>query len=202
MNIITLPTALKIKEFVNGVVDYQLTESSDATGASKDRIIGPSRWSLHIVSNSDMDLAEASRWEALILSLRGAAVLAAYDIVRQLPRGTMRGSPVLAATLNVGDTTAQITGSGSLETGDWLQFGTGYGTSQRVKVMAPTSAISGTITVQFSNPIRKAIAAGSTVTWYRPVSYFRRTNLSGSLGTYTVNIGAQGDFALDLLERF
>lgn len=203
MSVITLPTALKISEFAIGVIDYELEEMSENTGTTKARIIAPPRWTAHMVSNSDMTLLEASRWEAVILSLRGSNVLALYDIVRQAPQGTLRGAPTLTTTLAVGDESATFgSASGTLLQGDWVQIGTGFGVSQLVKVSADATAAAGSITFGFSNPIRRTIAASAALVWDKPVGYYRRSNKSATLGTYTVNIAAQGDFSLDLMERF
>lgn len=203
MAVVALPNALKISEFALGVINYELEESSGNTGTTRARIIAPPRWAAHVVSNPDMDLAEASRWETLMLQLRGSNVLALYDIVRQAPRGTLRGAPTLTTSLAVGDEVATFgSAAGTLFQGDWIQIGTGFGTSQLVKLTANATAVAGSITVNFANPIRKAISSGAALVWDKPVCYYRRTSRQATLGTYTVNIAAQGGFSMDLVERF
>ena len=200
MAIITLPSNLGIAEFSWGCTDYELEESSDSTGDSAARIIGPPRWTAHIVSKENMSLDQAAKWENLILSLRGDNVLAMYDIVRTEPQGSMRGSPTLTSTLAVGDTSATFTSaSGTLKQGDLLQIGTGLGTSQLIKVAADLTFPA---TVTFNNPIRKSIASGAAIQWNKPVAYFRRVNRAATLGTYKLDGLGQGDFAIDLMERF
>jgi hypothetical protein len=203
MAVIALPNALKISEFALGVINYELEEASAGVGSTRARIIAPPRWTAHVVSNADMDLAEASRWETLMLQLRGSNVLALYDIVRQAPRGTLRGSPTLTTSLAVGEEAATFgSAAGTLLQGDWIQIGTGFGTSQLVKLTANATAAAGSITISFANPIRKAISSGSALIWDKPVGYYRRTNRQATLGNYTVNIAAQGGFSMDLTERF
>lgn len=200
MAVISLPNNLGIAEFAWGVIDYELEESSDATGASASRIIGPPRWTAHMVSKENMELDQAGLWEYIILSLRGDNVLALHDIVRVAPQGTMRGNPTLAAGLSIGDTSATFnSASGTLKRGDLLQFGTGFGTSQLVKVSADMTFPG---TVNFQNPIRKAISSGSAVIWDKPVAYFRKVSRQSTLGTYRLDGLGQGDFSLDLVERF
>lgn len=202
MAIVTLPLNLSYREFHWGVLDYELQEMSEPTGDTADRILGPSRWSAHLVSNDDMPLSEAARWEWLVLNLRGGNVLAIYDIVRKQPSGTMRGSPVLAASAAVGATSCQITTTGTLKLGDWFGIGTGFGTSQLVKVAADASPVTGTLTVTFNQPLRKAYAAGTAVVWDKPVAYMKRMNKQATLGQYGVQGTGQGGFTIDLMERF
>lgn len=200
MSVITLPSNFGIAEFAWGCTDYELEENSDSTGDSASRIIGPPRWTAHMNSKENMTLEQAALWEYVTLSLRGDNVLALYDIVRLAPQGTMRGSPTLAAGLAVGATTATFnSASGTLKRGDLLQFSTGFGTSQLVKVAADLTFPG---TVSFFNPIRKAIAIDAPVTWDKPVAYFRRINQAATLGTYKLDALGQGDFSLDLMERF
>lgn len=202
MSIIALPANLKYNQYAWGVIDYEMLESSDATGSSAARILGPSRWSLHFTSNADMDLAEAARWEYLHLKLRGANVLAAYDIVRKAPVGTMRGTPTVSASVAAGATSMSITATGTLKRGDRLGVGTGLGTSQLIIVENDATAAAGTITFDFNNPARIAFSIGTAITWDKPVAYFRKTNKQATLGTYSTEGTGQGDFSFDLMESF
>lgn len=90
----------------------------------------------------------------------------------------------------------------TLLTGDWLQIGTGVGTSQLVKAVADaTAAIGGTMTVVFEPPLRTAFSGGSAVAWDKPVAYYKQT----SAPSWSYRIGRsrkQGGFALDLLESW
>ena len=86
--------------------------------------------------------------------------------------------------------------------GDWLQLGTGVGTSQLVKVVASaTEAADGTLSATIEPPLRYAFSAGAPVTWDKPVAYYKQTSTPG----WSYRIGRnrrQGGFALDLLESW
>lgn len=118
---------------------------------------------------------------------------------------------------NVGATTGSCTAWGAqlelgatvtayevptLLAGDWLQIGTGVGTSQLVKAVADaTAAIDGTMTVTFEPPLRIAFSGGAAVACEKPVGYFKQTSAPG----WSYRIGRsrkQGGFALDLLESW
>ena len=202
MSIIALPLNLKYNQYAWGLIDYEMQESSNSTGDSASRIVGPSRWSLHFTSNPDMELAEAARWEYLMLKLRGDNVLAAYDIVRKQPVGTMRGTPTVSAPVAMGATSMSIAATGTLKQGDRLGIGTGLGTSQLIIVEEDAAAVTGVITFSFNNPARIAYSAGTTITWDKPVAYFRKLNKQATFGTYSTEGNGQGDFSLDLLESF
>lgn len=203
MSIIALPLNLAYNEFAWGVNTYELEESSDQTGNTATRIIAPPRWTAHFTSIHQMTLVQAARWEALMLSLRGGNVLALYDVVRYNPAGSLRGSPTLASSLAVGATTATFSSAaGGVKQGDWLQFGSGFGSSQLVKIMADADPSGGSLSVVFENPIRKVISSGSVVVWDKPVAYFRRTSRSATLGMYDTSGTGQGGFSVDLMERF
>jgi hypothetical protein len=115
---------------------------------------------------------------------------------------TDTGSAIVAcAQLEIG-TTASAYAPPTLLSGDWLQIGTGVGTSQLVKAVADaTAAIDGTMTVTFEPPLRTAFSAGAAVACEKPVAYFKQT----SAPSWSYRIGRtrkQGAFALDLLESW
>jgi hypothetical protein len=203
MAIITLPIGLKYNTFSWGIIDYEMEETSDSTGDTSARVLGPSRWTAHLASQDDMTLAEASKWEYLQLMLKGGNVLALYDVVRPQPIGTLRGSPVLQSGVAVGDTSAIISSAGGgVKQGDWLGFNSGFGSSQLVKIMADADPVSGVLTIQFQQPVRKAFVTGAAVTWSKPVAYFKKSNRQSTLGQYTNQGTGQGGFSIDLVERF
>jgi hypothetical protein len=90
----------------------------------------------------------------------------------------------------------------TLRAGDWLQLGTGLGTSQLVKVMADATATDdGRMTVQVEPPLRQQFASAGAVVWDRPVAYYKQ--LGTPQWSYRPGLLAkQGGFALDLLEAF
>lgn len=185
-------------------VCYDMVEASDTTGAEAVRVLGPPRWKVGMASGDNMSLAQAALWEVMILQLkRGVNCLAVWDPVRTLPQGTMRGSPQLSAAAAAGAETISIgSASGSLAPGDWAQLGTGPGTSQLVKVIAPVAAdLSGNAIVQIRPSLRIAFASGTPLTLDHPVFYARNVNKSVKWDYQSGNLLVSG-FALDLLETF
>lgn len=211
MAIITLPTTLPLGAQVTwGQRRYDLTTVSDTTGTEQVRAMSPPRWTLGLQSPDAVSIAsgQAAQWQALLLQLRGRVnVLAAFDPVRPRPRGTMRGTITLASTSAQGATSATVTaGSGQASTtllaGDWLQLGTGAGTSQLVMLTANATANgSGSATINFEPPLRQAFPSGTAVTWDRPLAYFRATSQATSWTYGAAGLTASG-MALDLLETF
>lgn len=206
MAIVTLPGNLKIEKLSFGRNTYDLPFSNADTGASSTRLLGPPRWTLSFSSAADMALAEASDWLAFTLALGGRVNhLEAWDVARPVPRGTMRGSMVLASSISEGDTTAVISAGASqaaktLLPGDWLQFGTGLGTSQLVAVtVGGTSDAAGVITVSFQSPSRYTFAAGAQVTWDKPKAYFKANSGVTSWSSERAN---QGGFSFDGVEQW
>jgi hypothetical protein len=153
MSIISLP-ALVVQTLESqswGQQRYDTTETSDESGEIAVNAGAPPRWTCTLRSPSWLTLEEAAEWEAMLLRLRGGINhLAVYDVLRPAPRGTMRGSPVLGAPVQRGDTSCVITNVvGTIARGDWIGLGVGLGTSQTVKavdpvassVLTPTSAV-------------------------------------------------------------
>ena len=87
------------------------------------------------------------------------------------------GSAVLwGAQLEIG-AAATAYENPTLLAGDWLQIGTGLGTSQLVKVMSSAfEAPDGTMAVAIEPPLRTAFAGGAPVTWDKPVAYYKQTS--------------------------
>jgi hypothetical protein len=170
MAIITLPTTVKLgAECGWAQLTYESGVQGD-NGAMQVMQGGEPRWRFDLVQPSLMTRAEAGDLRAVLLQLRGAInVLATWDPLRASPRGTLSGSPT--GTIAAGSNQLTLSGSGTVLTGDLLQVGTGYGTSQVFEVVA-NGAAGGTVTVE--PPARRAYS-GAAVTYTRPLAYFRRT---------------------------
>jgi hypothetical protein len=112
VSIISWPTSLSTAaEFTIGQQRYDVTESSDSTGADAARLLGPPRWTVGLRSVEALNLTQAGAWEAMLLSLRGRVNhLALHDPVRAVPNGTLRGSPTLNASASAGATSIVLTG--------------------------------------------------------------------------------------------
>lgn len=203
MSIISMPVGILIGSFSMEQISYDMVESSDATGAEAIRLFGPPRWRVSLAAPNSLSLAQAADWEVITLTLRrGSNHLAVYDPVRTLPRGTMRGFPTTGAAAPAGSTSIQIaSASGSLLKGDWVQIGTGVGTSQLVKVVADVTASGGTATVNFEPSLRFDCAAGTQVNLDHPVFYARSIGKSVKWQYEAGNTLTQG-YAFDLLEAF
>lgn len=176
MAIVTIPAGMLFgPQCGMGQRRYDTVDQSETDGSSDVRLRGHPRWTISLAAPQKLTLAEAAVWRSTLLALNGRVnVLAAYDPVRLVPRGTLRGTPTLAATATAGATSLSVTSSTSGQTvlaGDLLQVGSGFGTSQLVEVKADAT-LSPTGTVQICAPIRKTIASGAAITWDRPVAYY------------------------------
>ena len=181
---------------------FDMLEASDATGDTAVRLFGPPRWAISINCPAGLPVEEGAEWEALLLSLRGSVRrIAAHDLARPVPRGTARGSITLSAAAAAGATTLNLAGmaaNSTLEPGDWLQVGSGLGTSQLVKVIA-YALLPGPVFVE--PPLRRAYASGTPVVWDKPIAYYRAAPGSRASWSY-YNGQIQRGFALDLVEVF
>lgn len=200
-----MSTSLYIGAFGMQQISYDMVESSDATGSEAIRTFGPPRWKASLAGGTDMTLAQASMWEALVLQLkRGINCLAIWDPVRPLPQGTMRGTPTLLGAASAGSQTFTLTGStGTLNVGDWMQVGAGVGTSQLVKLVLSTANTgngAGALCT-FEPALRIPYAAGTAVTLQYPVFYGRNVNKSVRWDYSAGNMLVNG-YALDLMETF
>lgn len=211
MSIITMPTTLLIGGFGVEKVRYAITESSDQNGAQSERNFGPDRWKFSLKAADLMTLAQASDWEAMSMSLDGRVNhLAVWDPVRLAPAGTLRNTPpTLSTQVNPGDGSMVISGAltaagvntPTVFAGDVLQIGSGVGTSQYLKVMALSTAVSGAMTISFRNYSRYTFAVGTPVYWDRPLCYCKQTG-SSIRWDYTTGAPLVGGFGLELLEAF
>lgn len=210
MAIIAMPAALQFGSFSIGQKRFDLSEMSESTGASQDRLLGPPRWRLNIASPSlGLSLANGAEWEALIIKLRGRANhLSAWDIVKPAPRGTMRGTMTLSGSHAQGATALVISAGGgqastTLLRGDWLQVGSGTA-GQLFKVMDDSTANgSGVISATVEPPVRPAagFAGGTAVTWDKALGHYKMIGETPLWG-YRAGINSQVGFALDLMEQW
>lgn len=174
------------------LITTDAVSSSDPTGSAQTRVYGVPKWGLSLVSPTVMNDRRAGAWKALTLMLRGSVNrVAAYDPSRPVPLGTLRGAPTLSAVVAKGDVTAQINaGPGqagkTIEVGDLLGIGTGFGTSQLVCAVQPATADgSGLLTLRFEAPARRDYAAGTAIVLIRPRAYFMRAQGRAEWGAYS-----------------
>lgn len=207
MAIITWPSGLALPaECGISQARYDMAESSDSTGHRADRLLGPPRWRMSLRSIDAFTLADAGVYEAMLLKLRGAVNhLAMFDPVRQAPQGTMRGTLTIDGSHAAGAVAVNLAGGAgeagkTLLAGDWLQIGTGLGTSQLVKVVTGGTADgSGDIAVTVEPPLRLAFSNGTAVAWDKPLAYYKQ--LGAPQWSYRPALRfKQSGFAIDLLE--
>jgi hypothetical protein len=231
MSVITMSTTLSVGQASIGQARYDMVEQSETTGTQSVRTLGPPRWSMSLRSRPVQSFTDAKAWETMVWSLRGRVNhLAAYDPGRPVPQGTYLGAMQLDAAIAAGATSMTINGGtvGTLIAGDWLQIGTGLGTSQLVKVMADATSVpsgssafswtnagafswtnggaftwnvTGIITVTFEPPARQAFGYGTAVTWDHPVAYYKAQAANNQM-SYTPGFVGAGEYSLDLLEAF
>jgi hypothetical protein len=115
--------------------------------------------------------AEAGQVEALLFGLMGGVErVRLWHFTRPIPKGTMRGTPVLASGVSRGGTSLPLTTTtgATLKAGDMIGAG-----SQLFMVGADCTANgSGAITVPVVNRVRATIAGGAAVTWDAPKAEF------------------------------
>lgn len=211
MAIITMSTAMVFGTFRVEHTPFQLDETSESTGASSARSLGPPRWGFALRSPdvAGMSDVQASIWQSTVLKLRGKTNhFALWDINRAAPRGTMRGTLTLSTAEAAGSTVLGITGgagqaSTTLLTGDLLQVGTGIA-SQLVMVVADATANgSGVISVTTEPPLRlgSSFAIGTAVAWDKPLCHTKMT--SKKIGwDYMPGTNTRRGIALDLMESW
>ena len=123
--------------------------------------------------------------EAFINSFRGQFnTVNLYHFEKPRPRGTVRGTLTLSASVAQGAASIAVAGcvpsTGTLLAGDMLGVG-----GLLVEVTSDCTAVAGVITVPINNRIRKALSSGAAVTWDKPTAAFRllaNTGVSYSQG--------------------
>lgn len=156
------------------------------------------RWAVD-VRLSPMTLAEAAEREATLGRLRGMlGTVTLWHLLRPEPRGTMRGTPVLASAAARGAQTLAITttASATLLAGDMIGIG-----GELLMVAAPaTAGGTGAMTVTLTGRLRGAHAAAAAIVWDRPRATFRVQAQAGIGTSYGPAIGEAVD--LELLETW
>lgn len=113
--------------------------------------------------------------EAFINAMRGQSNwVALYHFVRQVPRGTMRGSLTMSSAAAQGASSLVVTG-GAGQASTTLLAGDLIGVSGLLFMVASDCVAngSGVITAPIVNRLRVALGSGLTVTWNRPTALFR-----------------------------
>lgn len=133
--------------------------------------------------------------EAFFARLAGGVErLRLWHVQRPQPRGTMRGSPTLQASVSRGALSLQIATTGTLEAGD--MFGVGGQLFQAFQACTPSG---GVLTVPLVQRVRAALTAGAAVTWDKPTALFIVPAMSSGAA---FSPGVMAGLAADLQEVF
>jgi hypothetical protein len=200
MSIITLPTTLAVAKVAWSQQRRDMNFSSPF-GSQAVEISTP-LWAVTLTSNGMIE-KDSGIWKALLMQLRGRTnQLELWDMTREQPRGTMRGTMTLNVNAAQGAASLDIIAAGqagtTLKAGDMLGLGSGI-TQQVVMVVADALADgSGLITVSIEAPLRNAFAASSAVTWNKPTALFRSNS---SKNGWEMGYGSEmTNFTLDMIE--
>lgn len=179
MSVIAFPTTIGVKS-MTWSQQRNDTEFRSVFGAQAIEVTAP-LWAVAMVLAERNDDAIGPS-KALVMQLRGRTnQLSLFDVMRQAPRGTMRGTLTFNTAPAAGATSLSITGgvgqaSTTLLQGDLIGFGSGL-TQQVVMVAADATANgSGVIAVTVEPALRNAFIIGDGVTWDKPRALFRRTD--------------------------
>lgn len=178
----------------------EIRTSSPISGSMQVRAVGLPRHTLKLQLPQRMAPDIGGRWRALLLQLNGGINhLEAYDPARQFSVGGATGDRQTTAAVAKGATVIPVSGGGTLIAGDWIQVGSGVGSSQLLMVAADT-ALPGNVPVTQS--AFWSYASGTRVRVDRPCTYFR---MSGKLPEWggVAGFGQQlQGVSVDFLEAF
>lgn len=225
MSIVSIPSGLVFGLFGIGQQRFDVMERSDSSGADAARLLAPPRWTVAAASPANLPLSSAGKWDGWLLQGRGSVnVYAIYDVVRPTPQGGVTGTLKVVGDVPAGATSMTLTGNLTnlgFDAGDWMQIGSGVGTSHYCKATADADPAgaggaftwtsftwtsfswidANTVTVSFEPPTRQAFVQGTLVTINQPLGYFRRRGDSYA-SQYVPGFNAQGGYAADFLETF
>lgn len=215
MSIVTIPAGLVAPAGCTiGQARYDLTESSDSTGAEAARLLGPPRWSMSLRSIEAMTPAEAGLWEAMVLQLRGRVNhLAVHDFGRPAPQGNLRGSPILNASASAGATSIVLANvrhannlliyQRSFDNAAW-QLVTGATVTADTTASPPGSSSADTITdpnAAGSAYVRQSVAVPDDTTTYVGSVFVRKTS-GGTSPTFGFRLDFDGGSGASSLAKF
>lgn len=175
-----------------GQIHYEVRSMSPQAGGFQSRATGLPRHTFKLALPSKMNQFDAGRWRALLMSLRGGVNhLHAYDPAHQFPAGTARGDRQIGGTTK-GITYTYVNGTGTLLAGDWMQIGTGLGSSQLVMVTADATLPA---FVNFSPPAFFSIPSNALCRLDRPCTHFKAISkvpdfggVAGTTNIYGVSV--------------
>lgn len=152
------------------------------------------RWALSLTL-APRRAANGGEAEAFFARIAGGVErVRVWHFLRPQPRGTMRGTPTLAASVVRGAQTLQINTTGSLKAGDFFKIG-----GQVFQAFLDADAVAGVLTVHLVQRVRAALAGGAAVEWDRPTFLCIAPNMTAAAG---YSPGVQAPLAIELQEVF
>lgn len=188
-----LPASMEI-----GLRSNVLISTSPLSGATQTVELPGARWVMSFVLTPTNSHADQAIREALMTQIAGQANrVALWHFMRPAPRGTMRGSPVLAANATAGATSLSITttAGATVLKGDMVKIG-----SQLVQSTTDATADgAGALTLSIAPMVRTTVASGQAVSWDAPTATFILTQSEIRVG-YRPVIGEA--ISLEFVEVF
>lgn len=177
MTTYTWPTS---RVFTPATIEWRLIPNvirsnvSPFSGHSQTVEVPGARWAalLNLTANRNADRAQIEAW---LNKVRGAANrIALWHPVRPLPRGTLQANTTTNATAAAGATSITIAATTGLTllAGDMISIATANSKTQLVQVTQDTAAVSSSMTVAFTAPLRWSVASGAAVVVIRPTAEF------------------------------
>ncbi len=161
----------RVRQFEMRIVPNLRTFTGPYTPTTQTSDLAGERWAARFDLVSTVDPRLAAAREAFFDRLKGQSHLfSLWHAKHQAPRGTMRGSPVLAApTVALANTSRVTTTAGAtVRAGDMLGVA-----GQLIRVMADATADgAGLLVFEHQPRARVEWAAGAAVTWDRPTANF------------------------------
>lgn len=161
------PDWLIPSSFEIGLQRSVIQHKSSITGTFQSVDLGVEFWVINL-STPYRPRGQSGRDEAFFNQLVGGAQpVTMWHFIRPEPKGTMRGTPTLAASAAQFSRSIQINTTGTLLAGDLFSVG-----GQLIQVAADAAPVAGVLTVQTVNRVRSSLASGLAVTWQRPSAKF------------------------------
>lgn len=201
---LTFPSHTGIRSVSLRAINAVVYERSPFTFAGQAQASAGQMWGAD-VTLPPMKYADAERWVAWLVSLRGQfGHFTMGDPMRCVARGSARGTDTVTVTgagqtgqdLNI--TSNQLSKTGYLLAGDYIQLGSGStATLHKVLVDADTSG-TGTATLTLWPSVRTAPSNGATVTVQNTVG---RWQLAGNETEWSVNEAMIYGISFSAMER-
>lgn len=192
------PDWLQPETFEIGLRSHVAVTSNTYTGKITTQELPGSRWIVRATFPPSVGGDRQAEVEAFFAKVRGQANrIQMWHLKRPIPRGTLRGSPVLvtSALQGIVDIVIQGAAGSTLLPGDMI----GVTTTRGVQLVQVTQASgSGNISAKISPPLKANANVGSTIYWYRPLGSFipLSSEIMVPYGKYGVDPGV----SIDLVE--